>query len=275
MTRMSSPSTPPPLRALVIDDEPGARELLLEMLEPHAGITVVGTCDGASTAINGILEARPDVVFLDVQMPDGSGFDVIRAVQDSDDDVPLPFIVFVTAYDAHALQAFETGALDYLLKPFDEQRLASTVTRVTTLARRAGAARPDYDARLASALAPLDARLVRIRRLPMRVGERIHLIPVSMVSWFEAQGKHIRVHVVDGKGNPVDFLLRRTMHVLERQLDPEQFVRVRRYAIVGIDHIRHAEPWSHGEYALTLRDGSRVVTTSGYRPGVQRILRGG
>ena len=271
---MTAPSTPPPLRALVIDDEPGARELLLEMLEPHAGIAVVGTCADASTAINGILEARPDLVFLDVQMPDGSGFDVIRAVQDSD-EVPLPIIVFVTAYDAHALQAFETGALDYLLKPFDEQRLASTVARVTTLARRAGAARPEYDARLASALAPLDASLVRIRRLPMRVGERIHLVPVSTVSWFEAQGKHIRVHAVDARGAPVDFLLRRTMNVLERQLDPEQFVRVSRSAIVGIDHIRHAEPWSHGEYALTLRDGSRVVTTSGYRPGVQRVLRGG
>lgn len=259
------------IRAMIVDDEPAARELLAEILSGRADIEIVGTAADPESAIRMIREVRPDVMFLDIHMPDGSGFEIADAAEEL--GAPAPMIVFVTAYDAHAIAAFEAGALDYVLKPFEEERLLAAVDRAVTQ-RRLRAANGSAGGLAVSPLEAVRARLPRLHRIPLRVGDRIHLVPVQRVVWLEADGKHVKVHFVDDQNRPAGMATRRTMQSLELQLDPDRFVRVSRSAIVNIDHLRHAEPWSNGEYVLVLRDGARVLTTPTFRKAIQGILRG-
>jgi two-component system LytT family response regulator len=275
----------PSLRTIIIDDEPAACELLEELLAALPEIAVIGSFSDPAEALQAIVAESPDLLFLDVEMPRLSGFDLLDALGDR---VP-PGVVFITAYDQHALAAFDVSAADYLLKPLDEGRLRRAVERATARigSRRAlttsGATSGSSDAWRATAGgngAGEDDALVERRRsarerdpyvtfLPVRIGDRIVLQRVSEVSWFEAQRKYVRLYTA-----AESHLVRHTMQGLEERLDPRQFLRVSRSAIVNVEQIRHLEPWSHGEYVLVLRTGHRVVTTHGYRDAVQRLLRG-
>ena len=251
-----------PLRALVVDDEPLARELLRRMLDEHPALEVIGECGSGTQAVEAVRAQRPDLLFLDVQMPGLDGFAVLRELAPD-----LPQVVFVTAYDQYALRAFEVHALDYLLKPFDEERLERAVQRA-----RAHLRRPADDGDRRQILEMLDElRGVRRwrERLVIRVGERAFLQPVAEVDWLEADGKYVKVHV-----GPKAHVIRETMTQLAEVLDPRRFLRISRSAIVNVDRIREIQPWLRGDYVVILRNGAEVTSTRGYRDTLKALLNG-
>lgn len=249
------------LRCVIVDDEPLARELLRGMLESYPDVEVVAECGDGRSALGAIRQHRPDLVFLDVHMPKMDGFALIQEL-DPDD---VPEIVFVTAYDRYALRAFEVHALDYLLKPFDEERIDRA------LARARGQLRQSEDgqelARVLALLEDLGARDRYPERIAIRRSDRTLLQPVADIDWLEADGKHVKIHVGEAS-----YSIREAMARLERQLDPRKFLRVSRSAIVNVDRIREVQPWFHGDHLVVLQNGSQVTTTRTYRSAVNRLL---
>lgn len=253
------------IRALIVDDEPPARENLRLLLEAEADTEVVAECGSGRVAVAAIAEHRPDVVFLDVQMPGMDGFDVIRAVGPE----AMPITVFVTAYDRYALQAFEARALDYLLKPFDDARFRETLDRVRTrlrekeegdLARRLRALVEDEGSGDSGPARP-------ITRLTVRERDRVRVLALDAVDWFEAAGDYVRVHAA-GRTHLIDD----TMKELEAGLDPERFVRIHRSTIVRVDRIRELEPSSHGDWLVRLEGGVELRMSRTRREAVERAL---
>lgn len=250
------------LRSVVVDDEPAARELLVEILGKRPDVEIAGVFGDSRQAIAGIRKEKPDVVFLDIQMPGRDGFAILDALGDE-----APPVIFVTAYDEYAVQAFDFAAVDYILKPLDEDRVYRSIDRAMSRTRN-GKNEPEPGAitRMISALRA--HREDYLKYLPIKVKERVVLQKVDDVSWIEADGKYVRIHAGGDH-----HLIRRTMHSLENRLDPAKFLRVSRSAIVNIEHVAHLEPWSHGEWAIMMRNGHRVISTHGYRERLQRILR--
>jgi two-component system LytT family response regulator len=249
------------LTCVIVDDEPLARELLRGMLAAHAGVDVVAECGDGRAALRAVQRLDPDIMFLDVEMPKMNGFDLVQEL----DPETMPAIVFVTAYDRYALRAFEIHALDYLLKPFDEERLERALKRVREHLTRAD--RGDELARVMALLEDLGARDRFADRIALRRSDRTILQPVAEIDWMEADGKHVKVHV-GGK----TFSIREAMSRIERQLDPRRFLRVSRSAIVNVDRIREVQPWFHGDHVIVLQSGDQVTTTRTYRSLVNRLL---
>jgi two-component system LytT family response regulator len=250
------------LRSLIVDDEPLARELLRRMLAQHGDVEVVGECGSGTQAVEAVRAARPDLIFLDVQMPGLDGFGVLSELAPD-----IPEVVFVTAYDQYALRAFDVHALDYLLKPFDEERLARAVDRA-----RAHLRRPDAEGDRRQILALLDElRATRgfRERLVIRVGERAFLQPVADIDWLEADGKYVKVHA-----GQRTHTIRETMTQLAEMLDPRRFLRISRSAIVNVDRIREIQPWFRGEYVVIMQSGAEVTSTRGYRDTLKALLDG-
>lgn len=245
------------IRALIVDDEALARERVRSLLATAPGVTVVGECTGGREAIEAIIEQRPDLVFLDVQMPDLDGFQVLEAVADE----PLPAIVFVTAYDEYALPAFDVHALDFLLKPIEPGRFARTLARVReTLGDTS-------DRRLYDLLEALAARDLPLDRLVIRTRGKVSFVKPSEIDWVEADGKHVKLHV--GRETHV---VRQQLKRLEPRLAPHGFVRVHRSAIVNVDRIKQLEPWFHGEYVVILKDGTKVTSSAAHSEALHRII---
>jgi two-component system LytT family response regulator len=256
------------IRAVIVDDEPLAREVLRSMLADHEDVEIVGEAGDGNAALVLIERTAPDLVFLDVQMPERDGFAVLREL----DPDRFPAVVFVTAYDQYALRAFEVHALDYLLKPFDEERLARTLARARAHLARGRASVPAEAAdeaaqRILRVLDELGVARQHLERLVVREDERVFFVRVADVDWFEAAGKYITIHA--GKQR---HQIREAMGKLEQQLDPRRFTRVSRFAIVNVERIRELQPWFQGEYVVILHDGSRVATTRGYRENVNALL---
>jgi two-component system LytT family response regulator len=238
------------IRTLIADDEPLARERLRALLARHTDVELIGECTNGADAIEAIAELRPDLVLLDVEMPEADGFAVLEAL----DPDALPAVVFVSAHDQYAVRAFEAHALDYILKPFDEGRVDRTLQRVRgQLARAPGTRR--IDPGLVSLLEELRGRR-RSDRLVVKTGGRVVFLRTEDVDWVEASGNYVRLHV-GGEAH----LLRESMKNMERRLDPTTFVRIHRSAIVNVDRIRELEPWFHGEYIVILRDGTRLTSS--------------
>ena len=253
------------LRALIVDDEPLARDLLRTMLAQVGGVTIIGESGDGGDAIMQIESLQPDVVFLDIQMPEGSGFDVVRAL----DPEVLPAIVFVTAFDQYALRAFEVHALDYLLKPYDLERLGSAVAKVKRMVSRP---RPDRDAenqRVRELLASVRMESAQAQRLVIREGERTILQRVDGIDWIEADAKYARVHTTDRT-----YTVRETMRNIETRLDPTRFMRVSRSAIVNLDRVKEIQPWFNGEYVLIMQNGAKITTTRSFRGGLVELIEG-
>jgi two-component system LytT family response regulator len=258
------------LRALIVDDEPLAREGIALLLSREPGWEVIGACGSAAQAAREIERGSPDVVFLDIQMPGKSGLDLA----DSLGAANAPRIVFVTAYDEHALRAFDLGAIDYVLKPVDEERFAATLRRVrTTLQTEARAGERD---RLAAVLAELrsvtDVTMLPstgryLERLTVRTGDATIVVRVADIDWIEADRDYMRVHA-GGKSS----LVRLTMAELERRLDPARVMRVHRSSLVNLDAVRGVEPFVGGEYLLLLRGGAKVKVSRSYRDRVLAAL---
>jgi two-component system LytT family response regulator len=246
------------MRTVIVDDEPPARELLRALLAEWPTVEIVGEAADCAGAVRLIAAESPDLVFLDVQMPGGSGFDVLASVA----PVHAPLIVFTTAFDQYALRAFEVSACDYLLKPFDGSRLAKTVSRVLDLGVRGEQrAQSQLQALLAHLRAPADDPVV------VKSDRRHHFLRRDDIEWIEAVGKEVRFHV---KGGAIT--ARESMTSVERRLDPARFVRVHRSAIVNRAHVAQVQAWFKGDYVIVLRSGARVVTGRTYRAAVQAML---
>jgi two-component system LytT family response regulator len=256
------------IRAVIIDDEPLARRGIRARLRRAGDVDVVGECASGREGIAAIRDLVPDVVFLDVQMPGVDGFGVVQQIGTD----RMPTTVFVTAYDAHALRAFEAHALDYLLKPIDDDRFAHTLERVrrrirehreSGVARRLVALLDDYQrpepAPVAEAL-ELATSSLRDGRLLVRDHGRVVVVDVNEIDWIEAEGDYVRLHV-SGRSHR----LRETMAAVERTLDARKFVRVHRSTIVNSAKIRSLEPCSSREYDVILHDGTRLKLSRRYR----------
>jgi two-component system LytT family response regulator len=244
------------LRAVIVDDEPLARQTIRLLLAKDAEVEVAGECSGVDAAAL-IAREQPDILFLDIQMPEVDGFDVLERV--GPDAVPV--VVFVTAYYQHALRAFEVHALDYLLKPFDDRRFAAALKRAKEQ-RRCGV----VDDRLTRLLASREQGQY-VRRFLVRVRDKIVLVRTDDVDWIEAADYYVSLHV-GGKAH----LLRETMADLEKQLDPDRFVRVHRSAIVNVDRVREIHPMFRGDCMLTLHDGTQLRLSRARREAFEKIL---
>ena len=251
------------IRTMIADDEPLARRGIRAHLNLEKDIEIVSECRNGREAVEAIELKSPDLVFLDVQMPELDGLAVIEAVGVD----RMPVVIFVTAYDHYAVRAFEVHAVDYLLKPFDSRRFAEAVKR----ARRQIEQRSlgDLGGRLRNLLADLDMRPSQRRpqRLAIKSAGRILFLDLEEIDWIEAADNYVRLHA--GRES---HLLRETMNSLEQRLDPEQFVRVHRSRIVNIDRVKELRPLFRGEYDLMLKDGTRLETGRGYRDRVQRLV---
>jgi two-component system LytT family response regulator len=250
------------IRVLVVDDEAAARRGLRRRLSALPDLAVVGECEDGEAAVAAISALRPDLVFLDIQMPGLDGFGVIGAVGVAQ----MPAVVFVTAYDEFALRAFEVNAVDYLLKPVDEPRLHAAVER----ARARVSDRDDgWRPRLATALGELGLPAAPrwCRRLAIRGNGRVLLVEVAEVDRIESAGNYVQIH----QGRKAH-LLRETMSRLEARLDPERFARVSRAAIVNIDRVRELQPMFNGDFVVVLKDGAEVTGSRRYRDALLSLL---
>ncbi len=247
------------IRTLIVDDEPIARERMASLLREESDIELVGECSNGRQALSAIEATHPDLLFLDIQMPEINGLDLAKRVQQRG----IPAVVFVTAYDEYALRAFEVHALDYLLKPFSAERFRSALghARDQVSQRRKGEepVRPSF--------AATDEAPAGRQRLMIKSGGRIHFIRMSDVDWCEASGNYVRVHV-----GSQEYLIRDTMAHLELQLDAEQFVRIHRSAIVNLDRIQEMQSSLNGEYVVLLRTGTQLTLSRGYRDAIHARL---
>jgi two-component system LytT family response regulator len=247
-----------PLRALVVDDEPLIRLGIRRALEVTAGVEVCGECASSIEAIGAIEAKAPDLVVLDVQMPGCSGLEVVRQIGPA----RMPPVIFLTAYDEYAVQAFDVNAVDYLLKPFEPERLAEAIDRVR--ARVASTKTGTLADRLESLLASPAAE--RVDRLVIRNGERYEFVPVEAVDWIEAANNHVQLHCGARR-----HLLGETMTSLERRLD-RRFLRVHRSRIVNTSRIVAIHVLMGGAYEIELRDGTRLTSGRQFREAVQALI---
>ena len=250
------------IRALIVDDEPLARDGVRLHLEAQTDIEIIGEAIDGDNAVEMINELRPDLVFLDVQMPGLDGFGVIEAVGVD----AMPAVVFTTAYDEFALRAFDANAVDYVLKPFDGDRLRRALDQARTQIR--GRRRSEIEERLIGLLAELHGKGQYLERIIVRSGGRILILRTDDVDWLEAASNYVRIHA-GGR----EYLLRETMTNLESRLDPAQFVRIHRSTIVRLNRIKELEPLFQGDYVLILEDGTRLTSSRGYRDRLQELLQ--
>lgn len=240
------------LRAVILDDERLARARMKRLLRADTEISIVGEFASGREFLDAFSKLRPDLLFLDVQMPVLDGFETLAALPE------LPAVVFVTAFDQYAVKAFETYAVDYLLKPYDAKRFEKAVARAKEVIRRDRLCRANSNVlELIRSLAPPPRYL---ERLTVRQGESVTFIKVEQVDWIEAEGNYVRVHF-GGQSR----LIRESIGNLEKQLDPKRFPRIHRSAIVNFDRIAEISPLFHGECRLVLRDGTALTLSRTYR----------
>lgn len=250
------------IRTLIADDEPLARERIRALLAEQDDIDVVGEARDGEEAVQAILSHAPDLVFLDIQMPRMDGFEVIRTV--GADNMPL--VVFVTAYDQHALKAFDVRALDYLLKPFDRDRFAESIGRVRDAIEHSGS--DEIGRRLLEIVRELKPGTPpRSDRLVIKSAGRLFFLRIDEIDWVEAAGNYVKLHV-----GADEHLLRETMNGIEQKLDPDTFFRIHRSRIVNMERIKELQPWFNGEYVVILHNGTKLTLSRGYREKLQERL---
>ena len=258
------------IRTLIVDDEPLAREGVRVLLAQDPEIEVVGECANGREAVHAIEAFGPELLFLDVQMPEMDGFEALAQVEAA----RRPVVVFVTAYDQHALRAFEVHALDYLLKPFKDDRFRAALDRAKTQVRQQKV--NEISQRLVALLdqtgtpeptADASDEASYLTRLVVKTGGRVFFINVEEIDWIEAADYYVRLHVGDKA-----HLLRETMSNLERRLDPQHFLRIHRSTIVHLECIATLEPYYHGDYLVLLRDGTELKMSRRHRQKVEAAL---
>lgn len=269
-TPSAAPSTPR-VRAIIVDDEPAARRGVRLLLERDGGVEVVGEAPGGAEAVELLQREKPDVAFLDVQMPGCDGFGVL----DQFNPAELPAVVFVTAYDEHALRAFEFNAVDYLLKPYDDARFAAALARAKEEVRRRQT--DSVNSRLTQLLdylrqnagaVPATREDATGDRILVKSSGEIFFLKADEIDWIEAEGDYMKFHVA-GRAH----LMRETMARLEARLDAKRFVRIHRSTIVNIDRLRKLTPSFAGEYAVVLHDGTKLKLSRGYHERIAALMK--
>jgi two-component system LytT family response regulator len=250
------------IRALVVDDEPLARRKLLALLNTAPDVQVVGECRDGAEAIERIRQGEVDLVFLDVQMPEVSGLEVVEAVGPE----RMPPVVFVTAFDRYAVQAFEVHAVDYLLKPFARERFLATLDRVRARVR-AGAHPRAEDSRLAEVIAHLERQRGGLERITVQEDGRVFFLAVDQIAWLESEGNYLRLHA-----GQASHRVRGTVRAIEARLDVSRFVRISRGALVNLAHVREIQPWFRGELVLLLRDDTRLTVSATFAPRLREAI---
>lgn len=258
------------MNVLLVDDEALARQRMRRLLAANGAVTVVAECSSGASALDALGTHRIDVVFLDIQMPGVDGFVVAESLTGPE----APLLVFVTAHDEHAVRAFETRALDYLLKPVRQERLDATLERAREqLASRRAAA---YAARLRGVIAQLDDEGVTrppvavppaAERIEVRDGDRVRFLDADDVSWVEANGAQVRLHTREGSVE-----IRATLAHLAASLDARTFVRIHRSYLVNVTRVRELLPWFGGDAMLVLQDGHRLKVSRTYRAQLRQRL---
>lgn len=248
------------MRAVVVDDEPFARQRVRRLLDSEADVEIVGEAGNGVDAVTVINQTSPDLLFLDVQMPGRDGFGVL-------DELPAektPLVVFLTAYDKYAVRAFEAAALDYLLKPFEPERFAKAVARARAQLEQArdGVASSGPDSAVAEKLEPASeaGKQNYLERVVIRANGRVFFRRADEIDWVEAYGNYVRLHI-----GGAAYLLRETISSLEAQLDPQKFARLHRSTLVQTDRIREILPQLNGQSKAVLRDGTRLTISRRYR----------
>lgn len=248
-------------RVLVVDDERLARERLVDLLAEFDDMVLAGESDSGRAAIAAALELRPDIVLLDVKMPGLDGFGVVEALDKSFAADALPIIIFVTAFDEYAIQAFEASALDYVQKPVSRARLAKALERaVRQLDQRDGARAAGQPTR-----PPTPATRFAVSR-----GDVTQLVRPDEIDWIDAAGNYVRLHV-----RGAAFMLRSPISDFEAKLDPRRFLRIHRSTIVNLDRVTKIEPFTHGEYVVVTADGTRLRSSRAHSARLRTLLRSG
>lgn len=249
------------IRAMIVDDEPLARMRIRDLLAEAADVEVIAECANGQEAIEAIEESPPDLLFLDIQMPVLDGFDVLQTI-----GVGLvPVVIFVTAYDQFALRAFEAHALDYLLKPYDDERFEMALERARKRIRQQQGG--DLDVRLSALLEQVRGDRGYLQRLVVPTGPRSEFVRTDDIDWIEAERNYIRLHV-GGRAH----LLRETLRGIESALDPARFCRIHRSTVVNIDRIQAVESLFGGEYLVVLHDGTKLTSGRSYRRNLHALM---
>jgi two-component system LytT family response regulator len=252
------------IRALIVDDEPLAREWVRSAVAEDPELEVLGECGDGFEAAEAIRRLKPDLVFLDVQMPGLDGFGVLEALTPEE----IPAVVFVTAFDQYAVRAFEAQAVDYLMKPFSKERVEEAVRRVRELVK--GKSLEDFR----ESISRIVEKIRRDRSYPEWVllkaeGKNV-FVKVKDIDWIESSRNNVRIHV-----GPTIYLLHETTSAIASRLDPKKFLRIHRSAIVNIERIKELHPWFNGDYAVILRDGTQLTLSSSYRDRLKEFRRFG
>ena len=256
------------IRALIVDDEPLARQRIHLLAHDEPDLEIIGECDSGADALTAIERDSPDLLFLDVQMPEMDGFELLQKLPRE----RLPIVIFITAYDKHAVRAFESHALDYLLKPVQPERFKAAVARAhehLAIQQASSAARGLLDllaARQSSPAVPAAAQ--HLTRLTVRNDDKVVVIKTADIDSIESAGNYVAVNV--GKESHI---LRETLNALEKQLDPETFLRVSRSAIVNLDRVKELHPMFKGEHIMVLQNGKRLTMTRGLLREVEQALK--
>jgi two-component system LytT family response regulator len=259
-----------PIRSMIVDEEPLARERIRSLLAAQPDVQIVAECASGRQAVEACRLHQPDLMFLDVQMPELDGFGVLEELSSNGGKERMPAVIFVTAYGQYALRAFEVRALDFLLKPFDDERFHDAMERARQQLRISaagrGAARTTHR-RLLALVEDMKGRAKTQDRLVVRSGGRVFFLRTSEIDWIEAASNYVRLHVGSSS-----HLLRETMNGIEARLDPARFLRIHRSTIVNLERVRQLEPWFHGDYAVILEDGTRLTLSRGHREKLDRLM---
>jgi two-component system, LytTR family, response regulator len=254
----------PTIRTVIADDEGLARKKLRILLSAESSVDLIAECQDGKQTVAAVLEHRPDLLFLDIQMPDFDGFKVL-------DQIPadrMPIVIFTTAFDQYAIRAFDAHALDYLLKPFHQERVHRALERVKQELLKVH--EQSVKARILELLSEAKPKTKPLRRLVIRTAGRVVFLDMNEIDWIEAAANYVKLHV--GKES---FLLREGIGHISAKLDPERFVRIHRSSIVNVNRIRELQPCESGEYIAVLRDGKELSCSRGCRPQLLRLIDGG
>jgi two-component system LytT family response regulator len=257
------------IRAIIIDDELLARDIIKELVKKHPMLEIVAEGENGIDAVNLVNQLNPDLLFLDIQMPDLNGFDALKEL----DEEKLPLIVFTTAYDTYALKAFEASAIDYLLKPFDQERFDHSIERAFKYLHSIDKHYREIErSRILNyyekITAGQDHKMPFIERLLVKENKKIIPVPVKDIQVFEADNDYVRLHI---DGNPKKYLVNNSLTGLEAVLSPSQFARIHKSTIIRVDAIAEMHPHFNGEYKILMKNGMKVKLSRSYKDALQKI----